>query len=219
MATILVTGANRGIGLALTQQLVARGDTVIAAIRATSPGLDALGVRTIDLDVADDAACASLGDRLGDVTLDGAILNAGILIGSSLDALDLQGCRAMFEVNALGPLKLAAALRPRMANPSRLAIITSRMGSMADNTSGGAYGYRMSKAAVNAAGRSLAVDLAGEGIAVGLLHPGWVKTDMTANSGLVDTDTSAAGLIARFDALGPDNTGTFWHMSGEPLPW
>jgi len=153
------------------------------------------------------------------VSLDAAILNAGVLRSSSLDHLALDDIRTMLEVNTLVPLKVAAALRPNLSNPSKLAIVTSRMGSMADNSSGGSYGYRASKAAVNAIGKSLAIDLADAGVSVALLHPGWVRTDMTGHHGLVDPDESAAGLIARLDALTPATSGTFWHMNGEALPW
>jgi len=147
------------------------------------------------------------------------ILNAGILENTPLEGLDVASVRRQIEVNAIGPLMLAAALRPHFSTPAKLALITSRMGSIADNTSGGSYGYRMSKAALNAAGRSLAHDLAPAGVAVGLLHPGWVRTEMTRHSGLIDPDESARLLVARMDALGPDNTGRFWHSNGDELPW
>lgn len=219
MATIFITGANRGIGLELARQHVQRGDTVIATHRAQVGGLADLPVRTLPLDVTDDDACAALPQALGDVALDRVYLNAGLLRRSSLDALDLRACREMFEVNSLGPLKVAAALRSRLTPGARIGVVTSRMGSIADNTSGGAYGYRMSKAAVNAVGRSLAHDLADAGVSVRLLHPGYVRTDMTGGSGLVDPPESAAGLIARMDELDPGTSGDFVHMNGDPLPW
>ena len=125
----------------------------------------------------------------------------------------------MFEVNSLGPLLITQALLGNLGEGSKVGIITSRMGSIADNDSGGSYGYRMSKAAVNAAGKSLAIDLKPRGIAVGILHPGWVRTDMTGRNGLIDANESAKGLLARMDELNLDNTGTFWHANGELLPW
>jgi NAD(P)-dependent dehydrogenase (short-subunit alcohol dehydrogenase family) len=223
MATILITGANRGIGLALTQHLSARGDQVIAVCRQNSPALESTGARIESgLDVTDEAALAALVHRLAGVRLDTVFLNAGILRNESLDRLDadaFDGMREQFEVNTLGPLRVARSLLDRLGKGSKIAIITSRMGSMADNGSGGYYGYRASKAAVNAIGRSLAMDLAPRGIAVFLLHPGYVASDMTGGNGDVSTTESAAGLIARLDSLSLAETGTFWHANGQALPW
>ncbi|TNF25444.1 MAG: SDR family oxidoreductase [Deltaproteobacteria bacterium] len=218
--TILVMGANRGIGLELARQLAARGDDVIAACRVSSPELDALGVRVeAGVDVTSNAAVAELDARLGDQQLDGLILNAGVLRRGGLDELDFDVIREQLEVNTFGPLRVAARLRGRLGRGARVAIITSRMGSIADNTSGGTYGYRISKAAVNMVGKSLAVDLAPAGVAVGLVHPGYVRTDMTSGHGLIDPPESAAGIIARYDALSAETTGSFFHANGEPLPW
>lgn len=220
MATWIVTGANRGIGLALCTQLVERGDTVIAACRQASEGLRALGVRIEEgVDVTEGAAVAALNDRLEGVDVDVLVNNSGILRGERLDDLNFETIREQFEVNAMGPLRVTSALLGRLRAGSKVAIVTSRMGSIADNDSGGAYGYRMSKAAVNAAGKSLALDLRARDIAVALLHPGWVRTDMTRQNGLVDAPESAAGLIARIDALTLETSGSFWHMKGDLLPW
>ena len=131
----------------------------------------------------------------------------------------LESMRRQFDVNALGPLRVSSALRALMVDGSKIAIITSRMGSLADNTSGGQYGYRMSKAAVNMAGRSLAHDLAPDGIAVALIHPGYVRTDMTGGSGLIDPPEAAAGIAKVVARLDQDNTGGFWHSNGSELPW
>jgi NAD(P)-dependent dehydrogenase (short-subunit alcohol dehydrogenase family) len=127
--------------------------------------------------------------------------------------------RHQFEVNALAPLRLTALLAPQFAQGAKLVLITSRMGSVADNTSGGYYGYRMSKAALNAAGRSLAHDLAPRGVAVALLHPGFVQTPMTGGRGDVDAATAASNLLARIDELTPATSGDFRHANGSPLPW
>ena len=127
--------------------------------------------------------------------------------------------RAQFEVNSLGPLRVTAALRHRLRPGSKVGIVTSRMGSIADNTSGSAYGYRMSKAAVNAAGMSLALDLAPAGVAVVLLHPGYVRTQMTGGRGNWGPDESAAGLLTQLDRLTLETTGSFWHANGDSLPW
>lgn len=219
MTTVLLTGANRGIGLELTRQLRARGDQVIAVCRSSSPELDALDVRVeAGVDVTDDTSVAALSKKLGDLPIDVVINNAGILERNSLDNLDFDSIRRQFEINSLGPLRLTHALLPRLHSGSKVAIITSRMGSIEDNGSGSHYGYRMSKAAVNIAGKSLAVDLAPKGIFVAIIHPGMVKTRMTGWSG-IEADESARGILARIGALNAENTGTFWHQNGEVLPW
>jgi NAD(P)-dependent dehydrogenase (short-subunit alcohol dehydrogenase family) len=150
--------------------------------------------------------------------IDVLVNNAGILSEESLDDLDVERIRRQFEVNALGPLRVTQALLGNLGRGAKVAIITSRMGSVADNGSGGYYGYRMSKAAVNMAGMSLARDLRDRGITVLLLHPGMVATGMTGSRGIPVAE-SAAGLIARIDSLGIADTGTFHHANGEPLPW
>jgi NAD(P)-dependent dehydrogenase (short-subunit alcohol dehydrogenase family) len=137
----------------------------------------------------------------------------------SLDDAAVARIRHQFEVNALAPLRLTALLAPQFTRGAKLALITSRMGSIADNTSGSYYGYRMSKAALNAAGRSLAHDLAPRGVAVVLLHPGYVQTPMTGGRGDVDAATAASGLLARIDELTPATSGSFVHANGSPLPW
>jgi len=219
MATI-ITGANRGIGLELTKQMKARGDDVIAVCRTASRELDALGVRVeTGIDVGDAASVAELAKRLEGVTLDVLINNAGILRSENLERLDFAGIEEQFEVNALGPLRVTAALASLMPKGGKVAIVTSRMGSIADNGSGGYYGYRMSKAAVNAAGVSLAHDLRGRGIAVVLLHPGMVATEMTGRHGIAPEE-AARGLLERIDALTLETSGRFVHAgTGEVLPW
>jgi len=223
MATYLITGANRGIGLSLTQQLRARGDSVIAVCRRSSEALEATGAEVIGgVDVADAAAVASLPARLAGRSLDGLVLNAGIFSNETLDGLDAEAfarIQRQFEVNTLGPLRVAAALQGQLASGAKIGIITSRMGSIADNGSGAYYGYRASKAAVNAIGKSLARDLAPRGIAVFLLHPGMVATDMLGGHGDITPDEAAANLIARLDSLGLADSGSFWHANGTPLPW
>ena len=217
---VLITGANRGIGLEMTRQLAARGAQVLAACRRPSEALRRLDVQVID-DV--DVTAASAGERLraavGDAGLDLLIHNAGLLTRETLDDLDLDRVRRQLEVNALAPLRLTAELRDRLGRGSKVALVTSRMGSIADNTSGGMYGYRMSKAALNMAGRSLAHDLADQGVAVVLLHPGFVRTEMTGGQGFIEASEAATGLIARMDALTLEASGSFWHQSGEALPW
>lgn len=223
MATILITGANRGIGLALTRLYRARGDEVIALCRSSSAELDATGARIeTGIDVADGAAVAGLARRLGDARIDLTILNAGIFTNEVLGALDeaaFDAIRRQFEVNTLGPLRVVEAVRGNLVDGGRIGIITSRMGSMADNGSGGYYGYRASKAAVNAVGKSLAVDLAPRGIAVALLHPGFVATEMVGGKGDVSPEQAAQGLAERLDGLTLSHSGSFWHANGSLLPW
>ncbi len=220
MATVFITGANRGIGLELCRQLHERGDQVIGACRASSPELAALGVRTVaGLDVASDEDAGCLSETMGKTRIDLLLLNAGVLSHESLEDLNFDRMRYQFEVNSLGPLRVTKALLPNLGAGSKIAIITSRMGSIDDNTSGGRYGYRMSKAAVNMAGVSLACDLKPRQIAVGIIHPGFVRTDMTGHEGLIDPPESASGIIARIDQLDLHNTGGFWHENGEVLPW
>jgi NAD(P)-dependent dehydrogenase (short-subunit alcohol dehydrogenase family) len=218
--TALVTGGNRGIGLALCALLKQRGAEVIAVCRRPSPPLEALGVRVVaGVDVASDAGVKSLSNALGGARLDLAILNAGILRSSGLEDLDLEDVQEQLAVNAIGPLRVAHALLPNLGKGSKLALITSRMGSMGDNGSGGSYGYRMSKAALNAAGVSLAVDLRPRGVALAILHPGYVRTDMTGGSGNVAPAEAAKMLLERIDELRIETTGRFLHANGEQLPW
>jgi NAD(P)-dependent dehydrogenase (short-subunit alcohol dehydrogenase family) len=221
MPFAVVTGSNRGIGLALCTELKARGYAVLAACRKTSAKLDALGVEVIaGVDVATEAGIAGLVRAVAGRSIDLLINNAGILSShDSLDELDVDGIRKQFEVNALAPLLVTRALRSRLGKGSKVALITSRMGSIDDNGSGAYYGYRMSKAALNMAGKSLAVDLKAQGVSVIILHPGMVSTDMIDNKGNIEPPEAARGLLAQVDKLTPEITGTFWHANGSPLPW
>lgn len=219
MNTALVTGANRGIGLELARQLHAAGWSVIGVCRTSTPALEAVAEVWDGLDVADDGVVDALRARLGDRPVQLLINNAGILRRQALPDLDWDGMRQQFEVNTLGPLRVTSAALPNLQSGSKVAIVTSRMGSIDDNTSGSHYGYRMSKAAVNIAGVSLARDLERRGIAVILLHPGHVRTEMTRGSGQVDAATAARGLLARIDELDLASTGTFRHAQGQALPW
>ena len=173
MATVLVTGANRGTGLEYCRQLSVRGDNVIAVCREAGPELESLGIRIeAGIELTDSSAIDELMSRLLHQSLDGAILNAGILHSTGLNDLDADAIRQQFEVNALAPLRLASVLTRHLSSGSWIALMTSRMGSIADNTSGGSYGYRMSEADVKMAGQYLAVELHTKGIADALLPPG-----------------------------------------------
>jgi NAD(P)-dependent dehydrogenase (short-subunit alcohol dehydrogenase family) len=220
----LVLGSNRGIGLEVTRTLVERGDHVIAGCRRVSPELAALAANgRVDvregIDVTDFESLAALAASLGEHRIDRLWVVAGVLDRGGLTPFDAQSLRRQFEVNALGPLQAVVALQSCLARGSKIALLTSRMGSIADNGSGGMYGYRMSKAALNMAGKSLALDLAPRGISVVLLHPGFVRTAMTGGAGNVDAVDSAADLVRRVDALEPKDSGSFLHANGEALPW
>ena len=217
----MVTGTNRGIGLEYCRQLKDRGDEVIAVCRSPSEELLSLGVQIeAGVDLTSQQAVSSLLKRLDGKKIDVLINNAGIVERISLDNLDLDSIRRQFEVNAIAPLSFTAALLPNLTDGSKVIFMTSRMGSIDDNTSGGSYGYRMSKVALSMAGKSLAVDLKPQGIAVAILHPGLVQTRMTNfNQAGITTETSVRGLLTRIEELNLDNTGTFWHANGEILPW
>jgi NAD(P)-dependent dehydrogenase (short-subunit alcohol dehydrogenase family) len=220
MATILVTGSNRGIGLALCRIFKDRGDNVIATCRQSSTDLDVLGVEVVSgIDGTSDEAVAGLARRLGERRIDVLILNAGILRDDSLGTLDLAAVGEQLAVNAVAPLRMAHELMSYLGAGSKIALVTSRMGSIGDNGSGGYYGYRMSKAALNAWGVSLAHDLHGRGIAVAILHPGYVRTDMTGHTGNIEAKDAARLLVARIDELTMATSGKFLHANGEQLPW
>jgi NAD(P)-dependent dehydrogenase (short-subunit alcohol dehydrogenase family) len=219
MKRALITGANRGIGLQLTRQLLERGVEVLAVCRKSTTELDESGAEVIaGVDVADDDSVAGLATAVGDRKLDLLVNNAGILTRETIEDIGLDRIRKQFEVNSLGPLRVTLALLGNLGAGSLLAIITSLMGSMTDNTSGARYGYRMSKAAVNAAGVSLSHDLRSRGIGVLLLHPGMVATEMTDRRG-IPVEDSVAGLLERIDGFTIEQSGTFWHSDGRPLPW
>jgi len=221
MTFSVVTGANRGIGLALAAELKKRKHHVLATCRTTTPELAKLGVEVVEgVDVSTDRGIAALVSAVGTRSIDLLVNNAGILVwGDRLGELDVEGIRRQFEVNALAPLRVTDALRERLAQGAKIALITSRMGSIDDNSSGGAYGYRMSKAALNMAGKSLAVDLRSRGVAVTILHPGMVKTEMTGDHGQVEPTDAARDLLARIDELTLESSGGFWHAKGQRLPW
>lgn len=218
--TIVVTGANRGIGLAFVRHYRQRGDKVIAICRNRSSELALTGAEVLDgLDMADPSVGEVLQRALEGVGVDVLINNAGILRDEQLGQIDYQALNEQFQVNAVAPLRVTEAMLRNLSAGSKVALVTSRMGSIADNSSGGRYGYRMSKAALNMAGVSLAHDLKPRGIAVAILHPGYVQTDMVNFGGDISADVAADRLMTRIDQLNLDNSGTFWHSNGEVLPW
>ena len=226
MKTFLVTGADRGIGEAMAIEIVRRGDVAIASCLGDAPALRERGIRVeAGIDVTSDAAVAALRERLAGVSLDVLVNVAGVHAGGDFPAIDLEGCRREYEVNALGPLRVTQALLPLIARGGKVGVVTSRVGSLGENLSGGHYGYRMSKAAANMLGVCLALDLKKRDIAVVCLHPGSVRTEMTrgiANAvagPFVEPIESARGLLARIDELTLETTGRFRHANGETLPW
>ena len=219
MATVLVTGCNRGIGLELCRLYHGRGDNVIGVCRRASDELGSIGVRIIEgVDVSDDAGVASLVEALNGETIDILANNAGILRSDTLETIDFEKMVEQYRVNTIGPLRVTRALRDNLRSGSKVGIVTSRVGSIEDNGSGNNYGYRCSKTAANMVGVNLHHDLSPHGIAVALLHPGLVATDMTGGAG-VSPLKSAQGLAARLDELTLDNSGSFWHADGYTLPW
>lgn len=218
---VAITGANRGIGLELTKKYAQKGHKVFALCRHKSPELENIeGVSIVeDIDVADRALGQALEKGLGGEKVDVFINNAGIMRADNLENLDLEDVREQMEVNAVGPLNAVLHMLPHLKEGSKIGVLTSRMGSIGDNNSGGMYGYRASKAAANAACRSLAMDLKGKGVPVGILHPGYVKTDMTSHQGNINPDEAAEGLYQVMEKLNVDNTGRFWHSNGSELPW
>ncbi|MDR9440375.1 MAG: SDR family oxidoreductase [Halomonas sp.] len=219
-STVMITGANRGVGLALARHYHQAGWRVIGVCRHASDELAEVADRVIDgIDVSRETDVGRLTEALADQPLDLLINNAGMMHDETLGELDFDAIRAQMEVNAYAPLRVTEALLPRLGEGAKVANITSRMGSIADNDSGGRYGYRASKAALNAFGKSLAVDLAPRGIAVAQLHPGYVQTRMVNFGGLIPPEEAAAGIAARIEALTLSTSGGFWHSNGETLPW
>ena len=220
MKHVVITGANRGIGLELARHYKAEGWRVTGVCRETSTDLAGIAAQVIDgIEVTNKESVDQLVDILKGQTIDLLINNAGILLNETLGELDFESLRVQMETNAFAPIMISEALLPNLHAGSKIANITSRMGSIADNDSGGHYGYRASKAAFNALGRSLAIDLKARGIAVAQLHPGFVKTRMVNFGGLISPEESAAGLAERIKALNLENSGSFWHCNGEELPW
>ena len=203
MSVYLIIGANRGIGLELVRQLKERGEDVIATCRSSSPELDALSVRVeSNIDITSGDSVIKLRETLKDTKVDVLIHNAGIAEFNPLSNLDPQSILHQFEVNALSPLCCVQTMLPHLRKSAKIALISSRMGSIEDNTSGGSYGYSMSKVALCMAGKSLAVDLKPKGISVAILHPGLVSTRMTGfTSNGIQPKESVKGLIQRIHEL------------------
>jgi NAD(P)-dependent dehydrogenase (short-subunit alcohol dehydrogenase family) len=227
MPTVLITGANRGLGLEFARQYAADGWRVIATSRDPdkADALKALGPRVAvhRLDVADLAATAALGRTLAAETIDVVIANAGISVARDMTAATVaagvETWEWTFRVNAVAPLALAGAFHAQVARSEqrKMIAITSRLGSMGANSDGGLYTYRSSKAALNAVWRSFALDH--PDVIAALLHPGWVRTDMGGRSALLDPEQSIAGLRRVIANLSKADSGRFYNYDGSPIPW
>ena len=226
MNSILVVGADRGIANAICRQLDARGDQVIAACLGGGEGFTEGGVDTIGgIDVTSSPAVKGLVDalRARGARLDWVLHVAGVLGLDTLGEIDYDDMRRQFEINTLGPLRVAEACVPFMGPGSKLGIVTSRVGSLGDNSSGGMYAYRVSKAGANMVALNLHHDLSKRGIAVVALHPGMVATDLTKDYpgtySYIQPEEAARGLIARMDELEVSSSGKFRHANGDQLLW
>ncbi|GMM86881.1 SDR family oxidoreductase [Pseudoalteromonas sp. MTN2-4] len=217
---VVITGANRGIGLEFAMQYLAQGYEVTAVVRKPSTELQELSVNIIEgIDVSKSDDVARLASALSGKSIDVLINNAGIFENESLASMDFEAINAQLQINAVAPVRVTHALQANLDSGSKVAMITSRMGSIADNGSGAYIGYRMSKAALNAAGVSLAHELKPKGVAVALLHPGFVQTQMVNFAGDISPQVAAERLMQRIEELNLDNTGSFWHSNGDILPW
>ncbi|MBK2126118.1 SDR family oxidoreductase [Fangia hongkongensis] len=220
--TVLITGANRGVGLTLAQVYSEKGYRVIASCRNISREMESLnGELIFDADVASDQKVKKLVAQLNGESIDVVINNAGVWGSESLSNMDFNKMLEDYNTNALGALRVVDALYTHglLSEAAKVALITSKMGSIEDNGSGGRYAYRMSKAALNAAGKSLAIDLKSEGKAVVLIHPGWVQTDMGGKNALISAQESAKGIYKVIDHLSIETTGSFVDYKGQVIPW
>jgi len=221
---VLVTGANRGIGLELARQYGEAGWSVIGTARKPDAAaeLKELGARVVQLDVTDATSVTQLVTDLDGQPIDLLINNAGIISrNSSLASTDIETAGKILDVNVLGPMRVTQALLPNLSAGDRKTIvnISSGLGSLANNQSGGFYGYRESKAALNMFTRSLAGNLSGEGFIVVAMNPGWVQTDMGGPNAAITTEQSVNGIRDVIESLGPENSGTFRVYSGEEQAW
>lgn len=231
MSTVLITGANRGLGLEFCRQFAEKGWEVIACCRQPekADALNALKqrhslVRIVTQDVAKLDQIDSLAKQLADVNIDILINNAGVYDdrkGNDFGQLDYQAWLNSLIVNTQAPMKMAEAFLPQIKRGGKKLIvnISSLMGSIADNGSGGSIFYRSSKAALNASMKSLAIDLKDQGVGVLIFHPGWVRTDMGGPNGLIDIQTSVSGMCEQIEKFTLAQTGKFIKYDGKAMPW
>lgn len=214
----LIFGSNRGIGLEFCRKYKDAGYRITALCRQSNPELDSIAHQVFEnVDATNFERIQQIAKEVEEIDL--LIHVAGILRDESLEQMNFQSLQEQLSINSIGPMKSVVGLLPKLKAGSKVALLSSRMGSIADNDSGGRYGYRMSKAALNAAGKSLAIDLKEREIPVAILHPGYVRTEMTNQHGLIDPSESVWGMMKILEKLNLKNTGTFWHTNGEILPW
>lgn len=228
MPTIMITGAGRGLGLEFTRQFLAEGWKVIVTVRKMEAG-KAFAQMKGDLevhvlDVTDHRSVDKLADSLDGTSIDVLVNNAGVMYNHRShgpEEIDYADMRQVMETNVMSPTKVTAAFLPHVKSSSlkRVVTISSKMGSMTDNTSGGSYVYRCSKAAVNAIMKSYAEDLRAEGVTVVMMHPGWVRTDMGGPNGLIDAEESVTGMRQVITGLTIADTGRFINFDGSIVPW
>lgn len=228
MATVLITGTSRGIGLAFTKQYAQDGWQVIACCRAPERALALQtlakthnNIQLIDLDVANFEQIDLVAAQLKNTPIDVLINNAGVYPESSLTDTDFKDWATAFKINSMAPLRMTQAFLPNLVQgkQKKVATLSSKMGSIDDNTSGSEYIYRSSKVAVNMVMKSLSLDLAQYKIAVVILHPGWVITDMGGPNGLIDAKTSVTGLRQVIENLSLENSGRFIGYNGQEVAW
>jgi len=230
MATVLITGTNRGLGLEFVKHFLGRSDTVIATCRDSSSAteLQALAANNENLslknlDVSDEQSMAAFATELKDTPIDVFINNAGVYgpRDANFGNVGSSEWEQVIRVNAIAPMLLTQLIigSLRQGTDKKLVYVTSKMGSIDDNKGGGSYIYRSSKTALNSVVKSLSVDLASEGFSVAVVHPGWVRTDMGGPNGLIDVQTSVGGMLAVIDGLSPDNAGEFFNYDGSLIPW
>jgi NAD(P)-dependent dehydrogenase (short-subunit alcohol dehydrogenase family) len=222
--TVLVTGANRGLGLEFARQLHSAGATVIGTARnpAEATELAATGARVVQLDVADAASVAALAEELAGEPIDALLNNAGIFPSrGGLESLDPEQAARVYAVNTLGPMRLTQSLLPNLRQGRRKLVMnmSSGLGSIANNGRGGAMGYRESKAALNMFTRSLHAELSDEGFVCIAMSPGWVRTDMGGESAPLSPEQSVRGMLSVLAEAGPDESGRYFEYSGDELPW
>jgi NAD(P)-dependent dehydrogenase (short-subunit alcohol dehydrogenase family) len=226
----VVTGANRGLGLEFTRQLTERGDTVVATARWPEEAdklneyarQDERDIEVHELDVTAPDIVESFADTMKEREIDILINNAGRLHrGGSPEDFEFEEIRGDFETNAIGTLRVVEALLPNLkrGGGAKLVNVTSKMGSIADNESGGSYAYRMSKTALNMATRSLAIDLAADDVTAFVIHPGWVQTRMGGEEALITPETSVENMLQRIDEADDDQAGQFLEWDGGQVPW
>lgn len=231
MPTVLVTGANRGLGLEFARQYSAEGWQVFAACRAPDGAMELLQlaaksaghIRILAMDVTDSASVRTAAAALGGEAIDLLLNNAGVGAphNQRIGSLDYGAWARVLDTNTLGPMRVVEAFIESVAQSrdKRIVTITSGMGSLADNSSGGSYAYRSSKAAVNMVMRSLAIDLAPRGITCVAINPGWVRTDMGGPRGKISPAESIAAMRAVIASLRPEDSGKFLNYTGKAYPW